>query len=77
MQPDIQVLRGSSALGTTQNKVLRNTYLLLALTMVPTVLGALVGMSTSGFVLQHPIVSSLVMLAGVRSEERRVGKECA
>ncbi len=46
-------------------KVLRNTYLLLALTMVPTVIGAMVGMSTAGIVMQHPIMISLVMLAGV------------
>ncbi len=46
-------------------KVLRNTYLLLALTMVPTVIGAFVGMSTVGLVMQHPIMISLAMLAGV------------
>ncbi len=46
-------------------KVLRNTYLLLALTMVPTVIGAYVGMSTASLVMQHPIMISLVMLAGV------------
>ncbi|MBS0337902.1 MAG: Bax inhibitor-1 family protein [Proteobacteria bacterium] len=45
------------------HKVLRNTYLLLALTMVPTVIGAVVGMSTVGIVMQHPIMISLVMLA--------------
>jgi modulator of FtsH protease len=65
MQPETQVLRGSRALGAAQHKVLRNTYLLIALTMIPTVIGALVGMQTSGIVLQHPIISSLVMLAGV------------
>ena len=46
-------------------KVLRNTYMLLALTMVPTIGGALVGMATGGIILQHPIISSLVMLAAV------------
>src|SRR6478735_8340456 len=46
-------------------KVLRNTYLLLALTMVPTIIGVFVGMSTVGLVMQHPIMISLVMLAGV------------
>src|SRR2546421_231551 len=46
-------------------KVLRNTYLLLALTMVPTVIGAFVGMATGGIILAHPIVSTLVMLAAV------------
>jgi modulator of FtsH protease len=48
-----------------QQRVLRNTYLLLALTMVPTVIGAMVGMSTAGIILQHPIMSTLVVLAAV------------
>src|SRR4051812_22126551 len=46
-------------------KVLRNTYLLLALTMVPTVIGAFIGMATGGIILANPIISSLVMLAAV------------
>jgi len=46
-------------------KVLRNTYLLLALTMVPTIGGAVLGMATGGIILQHPIIASLVMLAAV------------
>ncbi|MGQ0652735.1 MAG: Bax inhibitor-1/YccA family protein [Betaproteobacteria bacterium] len=46
-------------------KVLRNTYLLLALTMVPTVIGAFIGMATGGIIVAHPIVSTLVMLAAV------------
>ena len=45
-----------------QNKVLRNTYMMLSLTMIPTVIGALVGMSTNfSFMAQHPIVFSLMM----------------
>jgi modulator of FtsH protease len=46
-------------------KVLRNTYLLLALTMVPTVIGAFIGLSTSAFVIANPGISSIVMLVGV------------
>jgi len=46
-------------------KVLRNTYLLLALTMVPTIGGAVLGMATGGIILQHPIIASLVMLVAV------------
>ena len=46
-------------------KVLRNTYLLLALTMVPTVIGAFIGMSTASLVMGAPIVTTLVMLAAV------------
>jgi modulator of FtsH protease len=65
MQPNVQVLSGSRSLGVSRNKVLRNTYLLLALTMVPTVIGALIGMSTAGIVVKHPIITSLVMMGGV------------
>src|SRR3977135_1024160 len=46
-------------------KVLRNTYLLLAATMVPTIIGAFIGMATSGIILANPIISTLVMLAAV------------
>ena len=46
-------------------KVLRNTYLLLALTMVPTVLGAWLGMQTVGIVMASPIITSFVVLGVV------------
>jgi modulator of FtsH protease len=46
-------------------KVLRNTYLLLALTMVPTVIGAFVGMASAGVIMANPIISTLVMLGAV------------
>ena len=65
MQPNIQLSTGSTALGAQQQRVLRNTYLMLALTMVPTVIGAFVGMATSGIVYQHPILSSIIMLGAV------------
>jgi len=48
-----------------QQKVLRNTYLLLALTMVPTVVGAMIGINTAGIIIQHPILSFFIMLGGV------------
>jgi modulator of FtsH protease len=56
---------GAGALSLQQNRVMRNTYLLLALTMVPTVVGAMVGMATSGFIMQHPIMMMFGMLAAV------------
>jgi len=65
MQPEIQYGAQPGQLTLAQNKVLRNTYILLALTMVPTVIGALVGMATGGIIMQHPIMMSLVMIAGV------------
>ncbi len=65
MQPNVQLSTGSTALGAQQQRVLRNTYLMLALMMVPTVIGAFVGMATSGIVYQHPILSSIIMLGAV------------
>jgi len=38
---------------------------MLALTMVPTVIGAFVGMATSSIVYQSPILSSIIMLGAV------------
>src|SRR5689334_7250396 len=46
-------------------KVLRNTYLLLAVTMVPTIIGAFIGMATAGVILGSPIISTIVMLVAV------------
>jgi len=65
MQSNIPASSAGVVLGAQQLKVLRNTYLLLALTMVPTIIGAFVGMATSGIVFKHPIMSSLIMLGAV------------
>lgn len=47
-----------------RNSVLKNTYLMLSLTMIPTVIGAFMGLSTNfSFLAESPIVGSLVMLA--------------
>lgn len=51
---------GSLALG--QNRVLRNTYLMLALTMIPTVIGAYIGTTINFlFMAAHPALFSLAM----------------
>ena len=69
MQPETPMmvpgLTASSTLALAQNRVLRNTYLLLALTMIPTVIGAFVGMATAAVVMAYPIAISLAMLVGV------------
>lgn len=55
------------AYGTTvaqRNRVLRNTYALLALSMVPTVLGAWIGVSTGIMSAMAPGMSLIVFLAG-------------
>ncbi|OGA07233.1 MAG: hypothetical protein A3D95_07950 [Betaproteobacteria bacterium RIFCSPHIGHO2_12_FULL_69_13] len=54
-----------AVIAPSAQKVLRNTYLLLALTMVPTVIGAYIGMQTAGVIMASPIVSTLVLLAAV------------
>ncbi len=47
-----------------QQRVLRNTYWLLALSLIPTAVGALIGINLNfGFMRASPIVSSLVLLA--------------
>ena len=62
MQPQMQY--SSMPYALNQNRVLRNTYGLLGLTMIPTVIGAVVGMSTNfAFLARSPLVGSLMMLA--------------
>jgi len=53
------------AAGAPGQKVLRNTYMLLALTMVPTVIGAWIGTQTAGIIMASPMISMIVLLAGV------------
>jgi modulator of FtsH protease len=49
-----------------QNRVLRNTYLMLAMTMIPTVLGAFIGLSIDfSFMALHPIMGSLLMFGAM------------
>jgi modulator of FtsH protease len=52
------------AVTVEQNKVLRNTYMMLGLTMIPTVIGAFIGMAINfSFMAEHPIIYSLGMFA--------------
>ena len=55
---------GGAVLASDAHKVLRNTYLLLALSMVPTVIGAFIGVNLDfSFMAQHPFIGALGMLA--------------
>jgi FtsH-binding integral membrane protein len=70
MQPELQPNQAgypasTREIGLEQSRVLRNTYLLLALTMVPTVVGAYIGIGTGGIIMQNPIISFFVMLGAV------------
>jgi len=66
MQYQTQSVAPTTALAVEQNKVLRNTYMMLALTMIPTVIGALIGTSMNlSFMAEHPIMSSLLMFGAM------------
>lgn len=71
MQPEL--IPNQNSFGTTvgvdqrpvqQQRVLRNTYLLLALSLIPTGIGALIGVNLNfGFMRASPIMASVVLLA--------------
>lgn len=70
MQPELQSQipgygAGSLDLAAQQNRVLRNTYLLLAVSLIPTVIGAAIGTQyiNFGFMRASPIMSMIGMLA--------------
>lgn len=58
---------GGGTLPVAQNTVLRNTYWLLSLSMLPTIAGAFVGMQTNfaGFFRTAPIMTPLLMFAAM------------
>ncbi len=66
MYESLQTYTGQAGTGSLaqRNRVLRNTYWLLALSMVPTVLGAWIGVATGIATLMSPIVSMIVFMAG-------------
>jgi modulator of FtsH protease len=63
MQPFQIVQQNTSDYAVRQNRVLRNTYALLALSMVPTVLGALLGIQMQfSFLAGSPMMAFLLFL---------------
>jgi len=53
-------------LAVEQNKVLRNTYMMLALTMIPTVIGAFIGLTINfSFLAEHPVMGALLMFGAM------------
>ena len=66
MLDNTPVLGRSESAELATNKVLRNTYALLGLTMVPTVIGAFIGMSLNFvFAQQHPFIFAIGAMAVV------------
>ena len=66
MEQTVQNINGLPAAGTVaeRNRVLRNTYWLLALSMVPTVLGAWIGVQTGIMRNLSPGIGLIVFLVG-------------
>jgi len=64
MNQSLQTAYGFSTSSETRNRVLRNTYWLLALSMVPTVLGAWVGLATGVGAALSGGLGALVFLGG-------------
>lgn len=54
----------ASASAVERNKVLRNTYWLLSLSMIPTILGAWLGVATGISAAMSPMVGLIVFMAG-------------
>ena len=68
MQPELQTSNagfGSIAISQDSQKVLRNTYMLLALTMLPTMAGAWLGIATASIITGSPILSFFLMLGAI------------
>ena len=66
MQYQTQTATPIGAIATEQNRVLRNTYMMLALTMIPTIIGAFVGTSINfSFMAEHPIMGALLMFGAM------------
>ena len=66
MNPGVQTFpgRATGEVAAQRNRVLRNTYWLLALSMVPTVLGAWVGVQSGLAQAMSPMVSLVVFMVG-------------
>lgn len=69
MQSNYQISTTSVSLPAEAHKVLRNTYLMLGVTMIPTVIGAMIGIAMDfSWMAQHPImfgIGYLVVLYGL------------
>jgi FtsH-binding integral membrane protein len=67
MQPETPMMaqgQAASSLALSQNRVLRNTYLLLALSMVPTIIGAWLGVQMKfSFFAGSPVIGFFAFLA--------------
>jgi len=64
MEQGYPISAQGAVLTDSRHKVLRNTYLMLALTLVPTAIGAAIGVNLQfGFLRANPVISAIAMLA--------------
>lgn len=64
MQPQLQIGTRSTQAAIASHKVLRNTYMLLGLSLIPTIIGAFIGMSLNfSFLARSPFIGALAMVA--------------
>jgi modulator of FtsH protease len=64
MQPELRMTSQTTELSLAANKVLRNTYMLLGLSMIPTVIGAVIGINLNfSFMAQSPFMGFILMMA--------------
>ncbi|MHB1591874.1 MAG: Bax inhibitor-1/YccA family protein [Sulfuricella sp.] len=64
MQPELRITPQATELALATNKVLRNTYMLLGLSMIPTVIGAAIGINLNlSFMAKSPIMGFIFMMA--------------
>jgi len=63
MQPDYSATAQTAVLADTRHRVLRNTYWLLALTLIPTAIGAMIGINLNfGFLRTNPIIATIAII---------------
>jgi modulator of FtsH protease len=63
MQPDYSATAQTTVLADTRHRVLRNTYWLLALTLIPTAIGAVIGINLNfGFLRTNPIIATFAII---------------
>lgn len=66
MQPEIRMTSSTRVLAPETHKVLRSTYMLLGITLIPTVIGAFIGLNSNfAFLAQYPIMGPLLMFAAM------------
>ena len=63
MNTNFEIARQGATVATQQNRVLRNTYMLLGVSMVPTIIGALIGIQMQfSFMAGSPFISFLLFM---------------